>query len=156
MELVIGKTMPYVAISLLSTVLILVAGYALFDVVVRGSFLLLFFETSIFIFCGLGLGLWVSTVSQKQDEAFQLATLVSFLPTFMLSGFAFPIANMPTVIQYITYLNPARYFLWILRAIILKGTDITMLWQQTLFMAIFAAAMTLLSWNRMRKSVFRM
>lgn len=155
MELVLGKTMPYVAISLISTVLILVAGYLLFDVVVRGSMLLLFFETLIFIFCGLGLGLWVSTVSQKQDEAFQLATLVSFLPTFMLSGFAFPIANMPKVIQYITYLNPARYFLWVLRAIILKGVTLDVMWRETLFMTLFATGMITLSWVRLRKTIFR-
>src|ERR1035441_102676 len=118
MELIIGKTMPYVVISLISTTLVLLTGYLLFDVVIRGSIWLLLLESLVFIFCGLGLGLWVSSVSERQEDAFQLATLVSLLPTFMLSGFSFPIRNMPTVIQWITYINPARYFLWILRAII--------------------------------------
>ncbi len=155
MELLVGKTMPYVLISLIATVLILITGYALFNVVVRGSMLLLFLETLIFTFCGLGLGMWVSTVANKQDEAFQLATLVSFLPTFMLSGFAFPIANMPKVIQWITFINPARYFLFILRSIILKGVGLSALWQETLFMTLFALGITAISWNKMRKSVFR-
>jgi ABC-2 type transport system permease protein len=151
MELIIGKTMPYVVISLFSTSLILVTGALLFDVVIQGSIILLFLETLIFIFCGLGLGLWVSSVSDKQESAFQLATLVSFLPTFLLSGFAFPIRNMPVEIQAITYINPARYFLWILRAIILRGAGIEVFWQQTLFMIAFAAAIVAISWTRMKK-----
>ena len=154
MELILGKTLPYVLISLISTSLILLAGYGLFDVVVRGSLLLLFGEAFLFILCGLGLGIWVSTVSERQEEAFQLATLVSLLPTFLLSGFAFPIRNMPVVIQAITYINPARYFLWILRAIILRGAGLNVFWQETLFMAIFAAFIITVSWNRIRRKVF--
>jgi ABC-2 type transport system permease protein len=151
MELIIGKTMPYVVISLISTSLILFTGYLLFDVVIRGSIILLFLESLLFIFCGLGLGLWVSSVSDRQESAFQLATLVSILPTFMLSGFAFPIRNMPVVIQAITYINPARYFLWILRAIILRGAGLEVFWLQTLFMVIFASAIIAISWNKMKK-----
>jgi ABC-2 type transport system permease protein len=151
MELIIGKTMPYVVISLISTSLVLLTGYLLFDVVIRGSIVLLFLESLIFIFCGLGLGLWVSSVSERQEDAFQLATLVSLLPTFMLSGFTFPIRNMPVVIQGITYINPARYFLWILRAIILRGAGIEIFWRETLFMMMFALAITTISWNKMKK-----
>ena len=151
MELIIGKTMPYVVISLISTTLILFTGYLLFDVVIRGSIILLFLESLLFIFCGLGLGLWVSSISDRQESAFQLATLVSILPTFMLSGFAFPIRNMPVVIQAITYINPARYFLWILRAIILRGAGLEVFWLQTLFMLIFASAIITISWNKMKK-----
>ncbi len=151
MELIIGKTMPYVVISLISTTLILFTGYLLFDVVIRGSIILLYAESLIFIFCGLGLGLWVSSISDKQESAFQLATLVSVLPTFMLSGFAFPIRNMPVVIQAITYVNPARYFLWILRAIILRGAGLEVFWEQTLFMVVFAAGIVTISWNKMKK-----
>jgi ABC-2 type transport system permease protein len=151
MELIIGKTMPYVVISLISTTLILFTAYLLFDVVIRGSIILLFVESLIFIFCGLGLGLWVSSVSERQEDAFQLATLVSLLPTFMLSGFTFPIRNMPVVIQAITYINPARYFLSILRALILRGVGLEVFWQETLFMMIFALAITMISWNKMKK-----
>jgi ABC-2 type transport system permease protein len=151
MELIIGKTMPYVVISLISTSLILFTGYLLFDVVIRGSIWLLFLESLIFIFCGLGLGLWVSSISERQEDAFQLATLVSLLPTFMLSGFSFPIRNMPVVIQAITYINPARYFLSILRGIILRGAGIAIFWQETLFMILFALAITIISWNKMKK-----
>jgi ABC-2 type transport system permease protein len=151
MELIIGKTMPYVVISLISTSLILFTGYLLFDVVIRGSIWLLFLESLIFIFCGLGLGLWVSSISERQEDAFQLATLVSLLPTFMLSGFSFPIRNMPVVIQAITYINPARYFLSILRGIILRGAGIAIFWEETLFMILFALAITIISWNKMKK-----
>jgi ABC-2 type transport system permease protein len=151
MELIIGKTMPYVVISLISTSLILFTGYLLFDVVIRGSIWLLFLESLIFIFCGLGLGLWVSSISERQEDAFQLATLVSLLPTFMLSGFSFPIRNMPVVIQAITYINPARYFLSILRGIILRGAGIAIFWEETLFMILFALAITTISWNKMKK-----
>ena len=155
LELLIGKMAPYVVISLFGATLILLTGYILFDVVVKGSLFLLFIETSIFTLCGLGLGMWVSTISKKQDEAFQLATLVSFLPTFLLSGFTFPIANMPKVIQWITVINPSRYFLFILRSIILKGVGLNILWEPTLFMLLFAIFIMAVSWNKMRKSVFR-
>ncbi len=151
MELIVGKTLPYVAISLISTSLVLFTGYLLFDVVIRGSLALLYLEALIFIVCGLALGLWVSSVSERQEAAFQLATLVSVLPTFMLSGFAFPIRNMPVPIQAITYINPARYFLWILRAIILRGAGLAVFWQETLFMVLFATAMMIFSWTRMKK-----
>lgn len=151
MELIIGKTMPYVVISLFSTASILVTGAILFDVVIRGSLILLFLESLIFILCGLGLGLWVSSVSDKQETAFQLATLVSFLPTFLLSGFAFPIRNMPVPIQALTYINPGRYFLWILRAIILRGAGIEVFWRETLFMIAFAVAIVAIAWTKMKK-----
>jgi len=151
LELLLGKTIPYVIISLVSTVLILITGYVLFGVEVRGSLALLFMETLLFIFCGLGIGIFVSTVTDKQEEAFQLSALLSMLPTFMLSGFAFPIRNMPVPIQAITYLNPARYFLSSLRAIILRGVGITAIWEETLFMALFAIFIMTVSWNKMRR-----
>jgi ABC-2 type transport system permease protein len=153
MELIVGKTLPYVLISLVSTSLILLMGYILFDVVVRGSLLLLYGEALIFLLCGLGLGIWVSTVSTRQEQAFQLATLVSLLPTFMLSGFAFPIRNMPWPIQALTYINPARYFLWILRGIVLRGAGLEVFWQETLFMMLFATWIIVVSWNRLRRKV---
>lgn len=153
MELIVGKTLPYVLISLVSTSLILLVGYILFDVVVRGSLLLLYGEALIFLLCGLGLGIWVSTVSTRQEQAFQLATLVSLLPTFMLSGFAFPIRNMPLPIQALTYINPARYFLWILRGIVLRGAGLEVFWQETLFMMLFATWIIVVSWNRLRRKV---
>ncbi|MDP4198367.1 MAG: ABC transporter permease [Bacteroidota bacterium] len=153
MELIAGKTLPYVLISIISTSLILLTGYVLFDVIVRGNLLLLYVEAMIFILCGLGLGLWVSTVSSRQEQAFQLATLLSLLPTFMLSGFAFPIRNMPLPIQALTYINPARYFLSILRGIVLRGAGLEVFWQETLFMLAFATWIIVVSWNRLRKKV---
>jgi ABC-2 type transport system permease protein len=153
LELLIGKTLPYVAISLVSTVLILIAGYVLFDVAVQGSLFLLFLVTLLFIFCGLGAGIFVSTVANTQEEAFMLSATLAVLPTFMLSGFTFPIRNMPVVLQYLTYINPARYFLWSLRAIILKGAGLDVFWKELLFMCLFAIWIVTVSWNKMRKEL---
>jgi len=150
LELIIGKTLPYILISLLSTTMILIAGYFLFGVVVTGSYFWLFITTVLFLAGGLGLGLFVSTAAQTQEAAFMLATTVSFLPTFTLSGFTFPIRNMPVVIQAITYINPGRYFMTALRTIILKGAGPEAYWQDLLGLAIFAVAMGAISWRKMR------
>lgn len=151
-ELLIGKTAPYILISLVSTVLVLVTGNLLFDVVVRGSYLWLFVATLLFILCGLGIGMFVSTVSSTQEEAFMLSVTVSLLPTFMLSGFTFPIANMPEIIQGLTYINPARYFLSSIRVIILKGVGAEVFWKDLVFMSAFALLVTTLSWRKMTKA----
>ena len=151
LELILGKTLPYIIISLLSTVMILIAGYFLFDVVVIGSYFWLFIATVLFLGGGLGLGLFVSTAAKTQEAAFMLAVTIAFLPTFTLSGFTFPIRNMPPVIQAITYLNPARYFMTALRTIILKGAGPEAYWEQLLFLLVFAVFMISISWAKMRK-----
>jgi ABC-2 type transport system permease protein len=151
LELILGKTLPYILISLFSTTMILIAGYFLFDVVVTGSYLWLFITTLLFLAGGLGLGLFVSTAAKTQEAAFMLATTVSFLPTFTLSGFTFPIRNMPIVIQWITYLLPGRYFMAALRTIILKGAGPEAYWHDLLGLFLFASAMGAISWRKMRK-----
>jgi ABC-2 type transport system permease protein len=118
---VIGKTIPYFLISLASAFLIIGVSMALFDLPVRGSWLLLLFAVSAFLIGALGTGLLVSTLVDTQVLAFLIGLLLSLLPTFVLSGFIFPIASMPVPIQYITYVVPARYFLVALRGIVLKG-----------------------------------
>lgn len=138
LELILGKTIPFVLISLAATVAILLASYLLFGVAVKGSFLLLFLVTLVFVIACLGLGLLISTVAETQQVAFMIAVLVSMLPTFTLSGFVFPIRNMPMTIQVVTYLIPARYFLVALRGIMLKGIGITAFWNQILFLVAFA------------------
>jgi len=150
-ELILGKTIPYIFISLIATVVILLVSYFLFDVVIKGSYLLLFIVTLIFLTGGLGLGLLISSIAETQQLAFMLAVIVTALPTFILSGFVFPIRNMPVVIQAITYLIPARYFLVVLRSIILKGVGLSAFWDQVLFLIAFAALAITASSVRMRK-----
>jgi ABC-2 type transport system permease protein len=138
MELVIGKTLPHIAISLGTAAGVIVASYLFFGIVVKGSLLLLFGCTLLFLLGSLGLGILISTVAESQQVAFMLSTMITMLPTFILSGFVFPIRNMPLLLQIVTYLLPARYFLSVLRAIILKGSGIAAIWQDFLGLLIFA------------------
>jgi ABC-2 type transport system permease protein len=137
-ELVLGKIVPYVAISLGSAHLVLLLGQALFGVGIRGSYPLLLLAMLLFLVGALGQGILISTVTRTQQVAFLLAVLTTMLPTFILSGFVFPIRNMPPFVQAITYLIPSRYFLAALRAIILKGAGMPAIWDQFLLLAGFA------------------
>ncbi len=150
-ELILGKTIPYTIISLVATVAILLLGYILFGVVLKGSALLLFLVTALFLVGGLGVGLLISTIVDTQQLAFTVAVIVSMLPTFILSGFVFPIRNMSVPIQVITYIIPARYFLVALRAIILKGAGLSAFWDQFLFLLVYAVLMLGVSSMRLRK-----
>jgi ABC-2 type transport system permease protein len=148
---IVGKTIPYFLISLLSVVAILVLAMTLFDLPVRGSWTLLLVTVSLFIVGALGLGLLVSTMADTQQVAFQIAMLVSYMPTLMLSGFIFPIASMPAVLRGITYVVPARYFLTALRAIVLKGTGMAVVWPELLALGIYAALVLGLASARLRR-----
>lgn len=150
-EIILGKTIPYTAISLMAAVFVLTVGYALFDVEVRGSFLLLFLATLTFLLGSLGFGLLISTVAETQQVAFMIAAVTTMLPTFILSGFVFPIRNMPEIIQAITYFFPARYFLVVLRGIILKGAGLSTFWDQFLLLLIYALVMISVSSVRLKK-----
>jgi ABC-2 type transport system permease protein len=150
-ELILGKTIPYTIISLFATVTILFLGSILFDVSIKGSIFLLSLVTFIFFIGSLGMGLLISTMVETQQLAFMIAAIVSMLPTFILSGFVFPIRNMPIIIQGITYVLPARYFLVALRAIILKGAGLSAFWDQALILAVYALIMISVSSLRMRK-----
>ncbi len=148
---VVGKTIPYFVISLASALGIILAAMVLFGVPMRGSWWLLLAALSLFLAGALGLGLMISSVSDNQQVAFQLAMLASFLPTFMLSGFIFPISSMPAFLRAVTYAVPARYFLIALRAIVLKGAGAEAFWQDLVALAIFAAAVLVLASVRLRK-----
>lgn len=152
LELIMGKTIPYIAISLLSTAIILVVGYVLFDVYVTGSLLLLFLTTFIFLLGALGMGLLISSISETQQLAFLVAVISTILPSFLLSGFVFSIRNMPEAIQLITYAVPTRYYLVALRGIILKGAGFGAIWDQLLFLMGFATVMLLVSAIRIKRS----
>jgi ABC-2 type transport system permease protein len=137
-ELLIGKTIPYTIIALLVASLILFAGYLLFDVTIKGSVLLLFISTFVFLFASLNLGILISTISDSQQVAFQLAALISLLPSFLLSGFVFPIESMPPVIQIFTNITPVKFYIVVLRDILLKGVGLEAFWDQLIYLLIFS------------------
>src|SRR5207248_11211323 len=118
----------------------------------RGSVLLLFFCSILFLMTSLGAGLFLSTISQTQQQA-MMANFFFSTPAFMLSGFAFPIRNMPIAVQYLTYLNPLRYFMEIVRGIFLKGVGINVLWPQMVALAIYGVAVLGLSVVRFHKTL---
>jgi ABC-2 type transport system permease protein len=148
---VAGKTVPYFFISLASSFSIIGLGMLLFGLPMRGSWLTLVAAVSLFLVAALAMGLLVSAVAQTQQVAFQVALLTSFLPTLMLSGFIFPIASMPAFLQVVTYAVPARYFLVVLRAIILKGAGLVTFWQELAALALFAAIVLGLASLRLRR-----
>ena len=138
---ILGKTLPYFFISLLSAALVFVAAQALFGLPMRGNWLTLTAALSIYLLGALATGLLVSTIADTQQVAFQIALLVSLLPTLMLSGFIFPIASMPAFLQGVTHIVPARYFLIALRSIVLKGTGALQLLPEFGALAAYAAVM---------------
>jgi ABC-2 type transport system permease protein len=148
LELLIGKSLPFLIISLINAGFILIAGYIMFGVVVKGSLLLLLLSTLIFLAASVSLGIFISTISDSLQIAFTLATFTTLLPTLILSGFVFPIENMPSAVQLFTYLSPARFFIVALRAIILKGVGLALFWDQLLYLCfytlifLFLAALT--------------
>jgi ABC-2 type transport system permease protein len=150
--LIIGKTIPYAVISVVAAHLVLLFGYLLFGVSIRGNYLFLLLGVILFLICGLGLGLLISTVAHTQQVAFIISIVSTLLPTFILSGFVFPIRNMPPAVQVITYLIPARYFLVVLRDIMLKGVGIESFWVPMVSLFAFAAAAIGLSSARLGKT----
>jgi ABC-2 type transport system permease protein len=144
-ELILGKTLPFVIIALVNAGLILLAGYIFFGVEVKGSYLLLLLTTLIFLTASTSLGIFISVVSDSQQVAFTAATFVSLLPSLILSGFVFPINSMPVIIQVITNITPAKFFIEILRAIILRGVGISAIWEQIIYLLIFTIVLIFLA-----------
>lgn len=131
-ELLIGKTIPYILLSLLSGIFILLAGFVLFSVEVKGSYFLLFISTILFISASTSLGIFVSVISDSQQVAFSIATFASMLPAVLLSGFIFPLESTPIAVQVLSYITPAKYYIITLRAIILRGAGVETFWEQLL------------------------
>jgi ABC-2 type transport system permease protein len=146
-ELILGKTLPFAIVGLLDLVLITAAALLVFQIPFRGNPLILLLASVLFLLTTLGVGLFISTISQTQQQA-MMASFFFFMPTFMLNGFAFPIRNMPVPVQYLTYLNPVRYFLEITRGVFLKGTGLEALWPQML--ALLAFGVTILTVSALR------
>ncbi|MDY0376606.1 MAG: ABC transporter permease [Desulfobacterium sp.] len=151
-EFILGKTVPFALIGFADVVLITLIGVFWFEVPIRGNLGLLFLATSLYLMTTLAIGLLISTVSQTQQQA-MMSTFFFYFPAVLLSGFMFPIANMPTVIQWLTYLNPLRYFLVIIRGIFLKGVGPEILWPQMLALLIMGLATLWLASSRFKKTL---
>lgn len=149
-ELMIGKTLPFAVVGLVDMVLVVVIARLLFHVPFRGNGLILLLASVCFLLTSLGAGLFISTVSRTQQQA-MMTTFLFFQPCFLLSGFTFPIRNMPIIVQYITYLNPVRYFMEIVRGLFLKGSGIGVLWPQMVALAVIGVVVMTLSASRFHK-----
>jgi len=152
-ELLVGKTLPYLLLGSAATAGTLVTARLLFDVRVRGSLLWLAAVSLVFLAVSLGWGILVSTIAETQQVAFQLGLLSSMLPTFILSGFIFPISSMPRGLQLITHLFPARYYLTALREIILKGAGPEVWWNQAVGLVVYGVAVLALATVRTVRSL---
>ncbi len=144
LELILGKSLPFVLLALVNAGIILIASYFLFGSEVKGSLLLLFLTTLIFLIASTSIGIFISVVSDSQQVAFTLATFISLLPSLILSGFIFPIDSMPEIIQIITNVTPVKFFLKILRAIMLRGVGIETFWDQIIYLLIFTTVLILM------------
>ena len=153
MELIGGKLVPYFLIGVVESLLVLAVAVLWFEVPLRGNAALLIALALLFMVNAQGLGLFISTISHTQQQSMMTAMFFVMLPMVMLSGFVFPIENMPQPIQYITYLMPLRYFLVILRGIFLKGVGLDVLWPQVAALAVFGGAILTLSALRFQKRI---
>src|SRR4029453_2667959 len=149
-ELITGKLLPYAFIGIIDVILVLIVAIYWFEVPMRGSLALLFGMCMIYLLSTLGLGLFVSTISKTQQQAMMTAIFFFLTPMIYLSGFVFPIENMPQWIQSLTYFIPLRYFLVIVRGIFLKGIGLEILWPQAL--ALFTWGMVVLTLASLRAS----
>ncbi len=149
-ELIMGKTIPFALIGYIDVLLVTLVGVFWFEVPIRGSIPLLLAATTIYLLSTLGIGLFISTISRTQQQA-MMTMFFFFVPAILLSGFVFPIANMPQVVQYLSYADPLRYFLVIIRGIFLRGSGFDILWPQMLALAILGAAVFTFSALRFRK-----
>jgi ABC-2 type transport system permease protein len=152
-ELIVGKLLPYGVIALIDVFLVTAVAVFWFEVPLRGSLTLLLAMSLIYVLCTLALGLLISTISETQQQAMMTATFFFLTPMIYLSGFIFPIENMPRVIQYVTYLIPLRYFLVIVRGIFLKGIGLDLLWPQAAALAAWGAVVLALAVMRSRKRI---
>jgi len=149
-ELMLGKMLPFALIGIFEVALVTGAALIVFRIPFRGDVFMLLVASLAFLLTSLGVGLFISTISNTQQQA-MMASTTFFMPAMMLSGFAFPIRNMPQAVQYLTYLNPLRYFMEIVRGVFLKGTGMESLWPQMTLLTALGAAVLILSALRFHK-----
>jgi ABC-2 type transport system permease protein len=133
-QIIIGKVLPYLLLSIANAFVIILIGNLVFGVPISGSFILLMLQTILFILMALCLGILISTVAKDQMAAMFISMIGLMLPTIILSGFIFPIKNMPEILQWLSHIMPARYFITIIRSIMLKGVGILFVWKETLIL----------------------
>jgi len=150
-QLIIGKVIPFAILGFIDILLVNAVMVFWFGIVIEGNFIFLLFASLLFVLSTLGLGLFISTISKTQQQAMMVAQFGLMLPMIYLSGFAFPIESMPQWIQYITYLIPLRYFITILRGIILKGSGLMDLLPETIILFLIGVIILLLSALRFKK-----
>ncbi len=150
-EVVLGKLLPYLGVGMLQVLIVTTLGAELFDVPVRGSLVLLFACAALFLVGMLGQGLFISVITRNQQVATQVGLITSMLPVILLSGFLFPVENMPLVLRIIAAILPATHFIVVLRGILLRGNGMDVLWPQMLAMAAFAVVIVGLSTLRFRR-----
>jgi ABC-2 type transport system permease protein len=152
-QIIIGKVLPYIALALLDGILILVFGVFHFGVPFLGSTILLLFFGLIYIAAALSIGILISTLVKTQQMAMMAAQLVTVLPSVMFSGFIFEIKNMPVILQYFTHIIPARYFLLIIRGVMLKGSGLSVLWVEALFLIILSVVLLAIAVKRFKLKI---
>ena len=152
-ELLLGKLSAFFVVGIVDMLMALFVGVFVFGVPLRGNIALLFFTSCIFLFGALCWGIFLSAATRSQLLAYQAGVITSFLPAFLLSGFIFSIENMPKVIQAVTYVTPARYFVSILKGIFLKGTGVRILWIEILLLLLYALVLFVIATRKMRQKV---
>jgi ABC-2 type transport system permease protein len=150
-EFILGKCAPFAVIGFLDVILVAAVGVFWFEIPIRGNFWLLLLGVGCFLMPSLGIGLFISTISSTQQQA-MMTTFFFFFPAMLLSGFVYPIANMPEAIQWLTHLNPLRHFLIIIRGVFLKGTGMEILWPQFLSLVVLGAVVLSFSVARFHRS----
>ena len=151
-ELMLGKTLPFALVGLVNMMIVTGAALLFFDIPFRGNFFFLMFCALLYLMPSLAAGLFLSTISNTQQQA-NMGSFFITTPAFMLSGFAFPISNMPRFVQYLTYLNPIRYFMEIVRGVFLKGVGFSVLWPNMLILGVYGVVILTLSAIRFHKTL---
>ncbi len=152
LEFILGKTLPFALIGFLNVAMVSTVAVFWFEIPLEGSLVVLFASTALFLLSTLGVGLFISTISHTQQQA-MMSAFFFIMPAILLSGFVYPIANMPSWIQGLTYLNPLRFFLVILRSLFLKGVGLVVLWPQMLALLLLGTALLFLASSRFKKTM---
>lgn len=152
-ELFFGKLMPYVFIALFDVVITVVIGHFIFNVPIKGNYIELYLVALLFLIGSSSIGMLLSSATKSQILSIQISFIVTYLPTFILSGYIFPIINMPFLIKMITYIVPAKYLITYIKGVMLKGIGITILWGQILFLLAFAVIVSLAALKNIKMSL---
>jgi ABC-2 type transport system permease protein len=144
-QIILGKVTPYVVLSFINAVTIILLGYFVFDVPVKGSIVLLLAESMLFILLALSIGIFISTIIKSQQTAMFISMFALMMPTILLSGFIYPIENMPEILQWFSYIIPPRWFIIIIKNIMLKGTGFLYVWKETLILSVMIIFFIVLS-----------